>query len=544
MNVIKLILRNLDGFRTKFILILIVGGVIGACSFGVVLTLTEFTKQGLTLNKFYHSVPVLLGVYCGYLLFAWIMRKYGEAMAAQFENHIRFKYFRRLETLPAERMVKLHSGYILSLFNQIGAAMYLVLFNSFWSLTAGITQLTLFFIFVSRESWEVAIVNLGVLIVFVSLSTYLAQKMVVVNKELNLKRASLLESYADFITNIFTIKKLAIYAFAEQKLKSKTAENFRQINKVQKQHAKRWFILHSLYASAYMGTVIYFLYLVAQGKESLAVLILFVSVYSSVRYHMERLSETLKVVMETKAYVDNVDALLEGAGQTENAVEEIEWQQITITNAELTYHENQRHIFVPDFYLKKGEIVCVEGVSGQGKTTLLQILVNAYNPQKGERYFGAIPYESLPREFFDRTMVMISQEVELFNISLRDNIMLGQDIPEDRIWEILGQMDLVSWIKNLDNGLDTIVGEKGIRLSAGQKQRINLIRALLLDREIYLLDEPTSHLDVKTEAKVVEFLKNFLQGKTVVIVTHRPELRQICSRSYIFNNHELRELKP
>ncbi len=136
---------------------------------------------------------------------------------------------------------------------------------------------------------------------------------------------------------------------------------------------------------------------------------------------------------------------------------------------------------------------------------------------------------------------MISQESEMFSLSVRDNIVLGQTIPNQDIIDALREVDLYEWIGALEDGLDTLVGEKGIKLSAGQKQRINLIRGLLLDRDIYLLDEPTSHLDAETEKKVISFLQKRLHNKTAVIVSHRPAIQSICERFYEFKGHEMRE---
>ena len=110
---------------------------------------------------------------------------------------------------------------------------------------------------------------------------------------------------------------------------------------------------------------------------------------------------------------------------------------------------------------------------------------------------------------------------------------------ERTIRKYLDDLDLLAWVDHLELGLETIVGEKGVRLSAGQKQRVKLIRGLLLERDIYLLDEPTSHLDTATEQKVIDFLRHRLEGKTAVIVTHRPGLQQLCDQSYTFKNHSL-----
>ncbi len=129
-------------------------------------------------------------------------------------------------------------------------------------------------------------------------------------------------------------------------------------------------------------------------------------------------------------------------------------------------------------------------------------------------------------------MSMISQEIELFNISLRDNIVLGETVDDGRLLELLDAVDLGDWVRGLTDGLDTIVGEKGIHLSVGQKQRVNLLRGVLLNREVLLLDEPTAHLDAATEQRVVTFLGRHLAGKTAIIVSHRPALQTLCQRHY------------
>lgn len=187
--------------------------------------------------------------------------------------------------------------------------------------------------------------------------------------------------------------------------------------------------------------------------------------------------------------------------------------------------------------------MCISGLSGQGKSTFLNIFANFCNPQQGQRMIDGKPYEYFSRSFFAAHMAMISQEVEMFSLSVRDNIALGETISDEHIIDVLREVDLHEWILGLADGLGTLVGEKGIKLSAGQKQRVNLVRGLLLDRDIFLLDEPTSHLDRETEEKVIQFLEKRLEGKTAVIVSHRPAVQRLCSRFYEFSGHEMHEVK-
>ena len=107
--------------------------------------------------------------------------------------------------------------------------------------------------------------------------------------------------------------------------------------------------------------------------------------------------------------------------------------------------------------------------------------------------------------------------------------------------EMPSNIGLDEWINDLENGLDTLVGEKGIKLSAGQKQRLNIIRVILLDKEIYILDEPTSNLDSLSENKIYDMINKYLKDKTCLIVTHRPKLTEICNKHYYFDKRVMLE---
>ena len=139
-------------------------------------------------------------------------------------------------------------------------------------------------------------------------------------------------------------------------------------------------------------------------------------------------------------------------------------------------------------------------------------------------------------------LVFVSQEVEMFDLSIRDNLCLGKEISEEKIMQLFDEAGLMSWYKELPNGLETMVGEKGIKLSAGQKQRLNLIRGILIDKELYFFDEPTSNLDVVSEERIISMIKKYLNNKTYVIITHRPKITELCNRHYVFEEHVMKEI--
>jgi ABC-type bacteriocin/lantibiotic exporter with double-glycine peptidase domain len=539
MQVLRFIFQNLDSYRRRFYAILVVQFLNGAVGFMIPVLLAEFTQHQFTSQRLVHLLVAITALYVVGLGLQWVVRYYGEALAFQFGNHIRTKYFRRAEQMSLDGLQKHHSGYILSLMNKIGDGLDNIMFEIPWFFASGLASIILFFYFTARQSLALACVNLALLSTFVVIGTLLARRMVPLAAEQNKRRASLLSSYADFMANIITIKKLGVQRFAEGAIRHKTDRVAAQINHVQRFHANRWFILHALYGVTYLSTIAYLLWGVSKGTISSSILILFVSAYVTIRGLIQQLSESIKSYMEMGAYLSNLQDILGDEPAVLPYHKHAGWHAIEFRDIKFQHSGGNQALFVDRFALHKGDSACIIGKSGQGKSTFLNLLTNHLAPQQGERLVDGVTYQQIDAAFFSDRVAIISQEVDLFSITIRENLTLGKPMDDKRIIVLLRQMDLGNWFDELQKGLDTIVGEKGITLSAGQKQRLNILRGILLDRDIYVLDEPTAHLDAATEGIVVDFLKKHLHGKTSVIVTHRPALRALCSTEYEIKDHRL-----
>ena len=541
MTIIQFIFRHLDQFRLRFVVVFLAGLSDGAVVFLFPVLLSEFTRSDFTANKVLSLIYWLILVYVASLFFQWILRRHGESLAVQFGNHLRLKYFSALADLSMDKLSGSHSGYVLSLVNKISDGLGTTVHEVVWTIARGISGILLFFYFTSRESVAVAWVNLALLSVFVATSVLLSKKMVPIASELNVRRARLLESYADFLSNILTVKRLGVGGFAKNILSEKTDNNFTQIRKLQNFHANRWFFLHTLYGLALFFTISFLLWQIAQGKVSASILILFVAAYMMIKGLIEKLSEDVKMLMEMRAYLENLEAIVSLNEKTMDSFKQspMSWENIIFQDVHFQYSETGKYVDIPRFKLKNGEKICLSGMSGEGKTTFLNLLAGFLVSQQGNRFIDSIEYASLSARFFQERMILISQEAELFNISLRDNVTLGRITDDSELERLFEAFDLLDWVLSLPDSFETVVGEKGVKLSAGQRQRINLLRGVLSDREILLLDEPTSHLDAETERRVVEFLKTELKGKTVVIVSHREALFDLCDTLYTIENHIL-----
>ncbi|MBI1754916.1 ABC transporter ATP-binding protein, partial [Candidatus Azambacteria bacterium] len=265
MHALKFIWNNLDRFRTRFGFIFFIGILDGFATFFIPVLLAEFTKSDFTALQFQKLLWWMLACYLASLVFQWVMRKEGESIGPEFSNHIRLKYFRALQRLSLADLGEHHSGYILSLINKVADALPGIIFDLFWSFAKGTANIGLFFFFVARESPAIAFLNLIILGVFIAASTFLSRRMVPLADALNTSKATLLERYADFMSNIATIKKLGVHVFARKKLDAETANVSLRIRALQSFHANRWFLLHLLFAAAFLSTIGFLLSQIARA---------------------------------------------------------------------------------------------------------------------------------------------------------------------------------------------------------------------------------------------------------------------------------------
>ncbi len=193
--------------------------------------------------------------------------------------------------------------------------------------------------------------------------------------------------------------------------------------------------------------------------------------------------------------------------------------------------------------LRAGETVLLEGPSGTGKSTLIALLLRLRDPRSGRIRIGDRDLASLPPERVWDAFTVLPQRFALFAGTLREQLVLGDpEAGDERLRQVLADVGLEAWAAALPDGLDTWLGEGGRKLSGGQARRIALARTLLRDRPFAILDEPTDGLDAETEARIVATLARWRQGRTVLLVSHRPALRATADRILTLSDGRLVEL--
>ena len=172
--------------------------------------------------------------------------------------------------------------------------------------------------------------------------------------------------------------------------------------------------------------------------------------------------------------------------------------------------------------VKSGELVALVGPSGAGKTTVFQMLLRFYDPEAGEICFDGIPLTSADPIALRRNIGLVPQDPIIFSASARDNIRYGRlDADEAAVQAAADAAAATTFLNKLPDGLDTHLGQKGVRLSGGERQRIAIARAILRDPALLLLDEATSALDAESERLVQSALEKLMEGRTTLVIAHR-----------------------
>jgi ABC-type multidrug transport system fused ATPase/permease subunit len=190
-----------------------------------------------------------------------------------------------------------------------------------------------------------------------------------------------------------------------------------------------------------------------------------------------------------------------------------------------------------DLDLPAGEIVALCGPTGSGKTTLLNLLPRFYDATDGRVLVGGVDTRDVALAELRSAVAIVTQKPVLFSIPLRDNLVGGRpDAPWDEVLAACEAAGVASFVDELPNGYDTLIGERGVNLSGGQRQRVALARAIVTGARVIVLDDPLSAVDTHTEQLLVERLRPALEGRTVLVATQRLSTISLADRAVVLQD--------
>lgn len=502
--------------------------------YGQSISLSIFGTTPLTLEKLTKLAIAIIVTDILMLIFGKVGSYVDCVNDTKTTNTVEKYYFKKLQSMTMEKVQDTHTGFIHNLISETAQLFIDVTYFFEISVIPLIIGMTSVLYMICKQSVVTGIICVIICTLAVVLKYKMMKNKLKYDKEVRNKRSKYNATFIDFIQNIITVRKLNIGRFCYKKIDENSEEYLKstKVNEVKRANMNAVFtvLMNTLYVVVITSVII----MVKNGQDGLPYLLFYTTALTKIYHNLNSLVRFIDMAVRFKGSKEQLDEYFKGSKQIKQVTN---FNKLKLSEVVFSYTKDGTKIKIPEFVLKRGDKISIMGESGQGKTTAMNILAGLFPLENGKLLIDGKVSKDVRLD-----LVFVSQEVDLFDLSIRDNLCLGKDIPESKLIELIKEAGLYDWYTELPEGLDTMVGERGIKLSAGQKQRLNLIRGILIDKDLYFFDEPTSNLDGVSEERIISMIEKYLNNKTYVIVTHRPKLKDLCNKHYVFEHHMMKEV--
>ncbi len=494
--------------------------------FGFTLFLTlPFTLKKALIVLLIFMISKSIRVIGNYLLSIYANNYLYEYSRIQYHE-----FYKKLIKLPVETISKYQTGYFEDLIDKIINLVSRVLQAEYFSILIAFIFL---FYTLYNQSIFIFLISLITSILCIYLNIIILKKSNKQVEKLYEEEYEYSSVYNDYISNIRTVKSLNNNNYFINKIKNLGNKCYKENKKYVSYYSLEELIRNFLIIVPFFLGLIKACIDLSNGIDTIGIITFYISLHVEMGFVFEELSNTIINWFQLSVISKKLKVIFK---DLDNKKELKDFNEIKLKNIIIKYPKTNLEIKVDSFKILKNDKISIMGSSGQGKTSLINLIVGNISCYEGEILINEKEIHNIKLD-----IGIISQEIELFNMSIKDNLCLAKELEENKLKEYLKELELDE-LSLFEDGLDTIVGEKGLKLSTGQKRRINILRSLLMDKDIYILDEPTSNLDKHTEEIVVKFILKYFNNKTLLIVTHNEEINKVCNKFYRFENHNLTEI--
>ena len=392
-------------------------------------------------------------------------------------------------------------------------------------------------------SWKYSLLALGFMFFYLFAEVKFNRAVAKRALNLNIWREKASGREYEFSSNISTLKSLGICSKSERQIEKNADKVLKANVDKSKLNNLKWITIQSI-ASFFF---VLFIFLVGRdiliGILTAGSIIIYVSYLEKLRGVLNTISSEADSLIDAKYDLYRMMQIYKLTSNIDesNAKKLVSWKNISFVNLVFKY-KNEGVLQNFNFGIKQGEKIGIVGKSGSGKSTLFKLLLKLYLPQKGMIYFDGRPITSIKQESLANRISIVLQDTELFNLSLKENILISrggafnkkdyeQAIQISKVQEIIAK---------LKDGENSLLGEKGVRLSGGEKQRIGIARAIYKGSDIIIFDEATSNLDYALEKGIQKDL-NLLKGKTLIFAAHRLPTLKSMDRIIVLEKRKIAE---
>src|SRR5574344_208581 len=493
------------------------------CWFLLAIICVVFISGEINRIKLFTMILFLLLVYLAKIFFKYLYNNNSIKTYQSIKHSVEMYYFKKLEYLDSSTLETIDRSYLGNKIIEVSYNFTKAISDIGEYIIPCIIGLILFFI-------ELFTINfiLGLLIFAIMFYIVYKEYYVIKDEEGNIINYN--DMLIDFVNKLPDIRKLNCFKFCSKLLDNNTTNDLclpKCCNSYDvKFDAKMTIIVIISIISTFV--------IVRHTIDILGICILLCIMMYILKGLIYKIDPTIKNIL---ALIDNKSLLDSYYKDLKETYYTNDWKKISFKDAAYTYADTGLNIKIPTFEFSKGDNVSILGKQGQGKSTLLYILSGIYKLGSGNMFVDGKSTTKVVDSMF------ITRKTEMFNISLRDNLTLGYDISDEDIVNLINEIGLNNWFLSLPNGLDTILGNTLV-INNKEREKLNLIRAIIANKDVYYLDEPTYDLDIDSEKIIADMIKKYWSDKTYVIVTHKPLFTNICKKHYFMKNHELLESEP
>jgi len=439
-------------------------------------------------------------------------------------HNLRCELFNHYTKLPAKYFDEQNSGYMISrITHNVGEVTRATTDSVRSFVREGLTAIGLL-VFLSYTNWQLSLVFLAIAPVVAVMVSYVSKRLKKLSRKMQDTVGDLTHITSEMVAGNRIVKSFGGEHYERERFKAVSSDNRRQYLKLIMTMSIHNPLLQFVVSLALAGLM--YLALIIMKNASAGEFVAYLTAAFFLPKPIRQLSDANSEIQRGIAAAESLFEVLdeqterdEGVYQSTKCKGKIEIKQLTFTyeSADRPALKNISLVIEP------GQTVALVGASGGGKSTLVNLLPRFYDYNQGEILIDGVDLNKYDLKELRSQIALVTQNVTLFNATIAKNIAYGMlaDVDKSHIEKAAKDAYAMDFIKDMPKGLDTDIGENGVKLSGGQRQRLALARALLKDAPILILDEATSALDTESERYIQDVLNKIMKGRTTLVVAHR-----------------------
>lgn len=550
----KILLQYLKPHRALVFLVLFLAAVnigfslIDPIIFGKIIDLaTKYTNNSNAYPSFWGDfvgpVLTLLGASIGVAMVSRIAKNFQDYFLSVIQQKFGAKVFtdglKHAMRLPYQEFEDQRSGETLSILQKVRTDTEKFM-NSFVNILFMVAVgIVIVAIFASSIHWSLPFIYFGGIALLVVISNLLSKKVKTIQKTIVSQTTSLAGTTTESLRNIELVKSLGLTGQEVERLNRNTYKILGlELTKVKRIRSISF--VQGTFVNTLRQVILFMLlWVVYEGRLSAGELVTMQFFSFFIFGPLQDIGNIILSYREAEASLNNFENLMKKKPELEPAqakhlgpVQTLEFRNVSFKHQTA----QQKAIDNISFETRKGETIAFVGPSGSGKTTLMKLLVGLYRPEEGNIFYNGIDENNIQFDDLRKQIGFVTQDTQLFSGTIKENLLfVNPEATEAELIDALNKSSCQNLLQRAEKGIDTMIGEGGLKLSGGEKQRLSIARALLRHPNLLIFDEATSALDSLTEEEIGKTIRDVssLQNQITILIAHRLSTIMHADRIYV-----------